>query len=318
MSNETNNRTTLITILAILTCALIGMGIYTYSLYNKNKELNNSIFNQNEKLNTQLDSINTLKVQVSENKIIIEHKNQDILRLESTIDGKNKEIALKEQEMKELEEKYEKIILIGSESEQMKKLVQELRRAREQRDSFRVERNKVAEEYNNLRKELIQKEQAIDILTRSTIPHLKEQVSILNGELEEKKKLIQIYNVRADISNIEINHLTNSIDFNLIFSNEDLYLLKSMNYNKLTFSPIIQNLDNQMYLLPSNPEYFTVNMYEAQPSIRIVFRTQTLNLKKAYKNKNAVNYEKGDRIKIEVKIDELNQLLVAQETFRLK
>jgi hypothetical protein len=52
--------------------------------------------------------------------------------------------------------------------------------------------------------------------------------------------------------------------------------------------------------------------------MRQSFVINNVKLSDRYRKRNAVNYEKGDRIELSIQIPELNNLIIAQKDFRLR
>ena len=130
------------------------------------------------------------------------------------------------------------------------------------------------------------------------------------------------FNVRASVQDVDLDMDRNAITFNLSFSDADLRTLQSLNVRQLSFVPNIVNQETDLAFTIEgalNPEQvFSHLLMELQPSMRQSFVINNVTLSDNYRKRNAVNYEKGDRIELSIQIPELNNLIIAQKDFRLR
>lgn len=311
----------------------IAAGIYFYS------QLNNRIdqlTSEKTALEIDLNKLENENKTFSENliatEIKLEFKQKEVERLESEVLNKLREIESKEKEIIELERKNERYLdrinqymTTGGTKEikeHIEKLNAEIKRTRKQRDSIRVERNKLVTDLNNLIKVVDEKEEKIEVLTKSTIPSLENRIYTLNQELEHKKNVERFYNLRAEIEGLELDQNSNSIIFTLNFTEEEVQLMKSLNLNSVTLFPSVKNMNTQQYweltTRGSFGEMFKINKNDLSTSMHLGYKVNNISLRKAFKKKNAINLQKGTPFMIDVRIEELNNLSIAQSKFKIK
>lgn len=316
----------------VLGVLLIGLGIFTIITYQAKKNLEAQMFTADEELDSQQELIDQQQSQLTDFQIELDHREQNIERLNQEIEEKVARMEQQDAMLEELEARNEKLLTdfnsllrTGASPDTQKfidDLTEEIVKTRNQRDSFRIARNELIEANEVLKREVQEERQQIDYLQRSQIPKLQAEVANLQQIVANNEQVMSAFNVRAAVQDIDLDMDRNAISFNLSFSDADLRKLQNLNIRKLSFVPTIVNQETDLTFTIEgalNPDQtFSHLLMELQPSMRQSFVVNNVSLRKSYRKRNAVNYEKGDRIELSIQIPELNNLIIAQKDFRLR
>lgn len=316
----------------VLGVLLIGLGIFTIITYQAKKTLEEQMFTADEELGSQQELIDQQQDQLTDFQIELDHREQNIERLNQEIEEKVARMEQQDAMLEELEARNEKLLTdfnsllrTGASPDTQKfidDLTEEIVKTRNQRDSFRIARNELIEANEALKREVQEERQQVDYLKRSQIPKLQAEVANLQQVVANNEQVMSAFNVRASVQEIDLDMDRNAISFNLSFSDADLRKLQNLNIRKLSFVPTIVNQETDLTFTIEgalNPDQtFSHLLMELQPSMRQSFVFNNVSLRKSYRKRNAVNYEKGDRIELSIQIPELNNLIIAQKDFRLR
>lgn len=316
----------------VLGVLLIGLGIFTIITYQAKKNLEEQMLTAGEEIGNQQELIEQQQDQLTDFQIELDHREQNIERLNQEIEEKVARMEQQDAMLKELEARNEKLLTdfnsllrtgASPDTQQfMDDLTAEIVKTRNQRDSFRIARNELVDANEALKRALQEERQEVDFLKRSQIPKLQDEIAKLQQTVNNNQQVMSAFNVRASVQDVDLDMDRNAITFNLSFSDADLRTLQSLNVRQLSFVPNIVNQETDLAFTIEgalNPEQvFSHLLMELQPSMRQSFVINNVTLSDNYRKRNAVNYEKGDRIELSIQIPELNNLIIAQKDFRLR
>ncbi|MEL6942687.1 MAG: hypothetical protein AAFO82_08460 [Bacteroidota bacterium] len=331
------------TIIAIILSSLvvIGLSVWIFTLSSKVKNLTND----RDKFSYDLsvcqtqsseleDNVTNLEFELKEANLEIEYKDKEISRIEEESARKQEEINRLNVEKQELDKTIDKkeaeirrIMLEGPQNEKVKEYVnrmkEEILGLKKEKARLVREKNDFVEQVNKLQKEKLENERKIRLLQENEIPRLKAEIESLQEEVNFVSTVKDYMNLRAEINNLRIDSDRNEILFNLTLKEEDMARLRQLGLKTVNFTPVIENISNGMFFIPKVKDVNNVNIFEKQMSdinnnINIVFPVSNVNLAKVYKKRNPINYDKGDKIRITVKLTELNSLSIADQVYRFK
>lgn len=319
-------------IMIVLGLLLVGLSVFTFITYQDKQDLEAEMADAGQKIGDQEELIEEQQGKLTDFQIELDHREQDIQRLQEEIVEKVERMEQQDAMLVELEERNEKLlqdlnslIRTGASPDTKKfidELTAELVKTRVQRDSFRLSRNQLIETNEALKRDLQEQLQEVDFLKRSQIPKLQDEIAKLQQVVTNNEQVMNAFNVRASVQDIAADMDRNAINFNLSFSDADLRTLQSLQLRQLSFVPVIVNQETDLTFTIEgalNPEQtFSYLLPELQPSMRQSFVINNVDLRDNYRKRNAVNYEKGDRIELAIQIPELNNLIIAQKEFRLR
>jgi len=327
--NEDNTPRNIMIVMGLL---LIALSIFTIITYQAKNNLEEQMLTADEEIDDQQQLIDKQQEQLTDFQIELDHREQNIDRLNQEIEEKVARMEQQDAMLQELEERNEKLLTdfnslvrTGASPDTQKfmdELTAELVKTRNQRDSFRIARNELVEANEALKRDLQEQLQEVDFLKRSQIPRLTKEIERLQEIVTDNQQIMSAFNVRASVQNVDLDVDNNAITFNLSFSDADLRILQSLSIEKLSFVPVIVNQETDLSFTiegAMNPDQiFSHSLMELQPSMRQSFVINNVTLRDSYRKRNAVNYEKGDRIELSIQIPELNNLIIAQKDFRLR
>ncbi len=311
---------------------LLGLCVFTIITYQAKKNLEEQMLTAGEEIGDQQQLIDQQQDQLTDYQIELDHREQNIERLNQEIEEKVARMEQQDATLKELETRNEKLLTdfnsllrTGASPDTQKfmdDLTAEIVKTRNQRDSFRISRNELIEANEGLKREIQEERQQVDFLRRSEIPKLQDEVARLQQRVANNEQVMSAFNVRASVQDVDLDVDRNAITFNLSFSDADLRTLQNLKVRQLSFVPVIVNQETDLTFTIEgalNPEQvFSHLLMELQPSMRQSFVINNVTLRDSYRKRNAVNYEKGDRIELSIQIPELNNLIIAQKDFRLR
>lgn len=282
--------------------------------YNQSKEKEDKL--SSEKKVLEIDKkYNLREIESLTDKL--EKKKKEAIELEDKIKLKNKEII---DYFKELQSIAESGMSkkVREEMENMTFLIDKLNN---DKDELNELKDKLEEEVEMIKKDIELKQKKIDLYEKVEVPKLEKVIENQKRELEKAIEYKKYINIRASIENIEIAKKENAIEFELLFDQKSIDYFKSESiFDEYTFSPTITNLSEQIALIPQlqNFKQFTKGSDEIKKTMQIIFPVSNFELKTYKKGSKGVNLSKGDKLEIEVKIDELDGLVVAKKTINIK
>ena len=319
-------------IMIVMGVLLLGLCAFTIITYQAKKNLEEQMLTAGEEIGSQQELIDQQQAQLTDFQIELDHRAQNIERLNQEIEEKVARMEQQDAMLRELETRNEKLLTdfnslvrTGASPDTQKfmdDLTAEIVKTRNQRDSFRIARNELIEANEALKRDLQQQLQEVDYLKRSQIPKLQDEIAKLQQVVANNEQVMSAFNVRASVQDVDLDVDRNAITFNLSFSDADLRKLQSLKVRQISFVPVIVNQESDLTFTIEgalNPEQtFSHLLMELQPSMRQSFVINNVRLSDTYRKRNAVNYEKGDRIELSIQIPELNNLIIAQKDFRLR
>jgi len=276
------------------------------------------------------DNDQELQLTIKKAEIETEYKIREIEDLNRKIEEKNTDVSDLKKEIKEKELKIEdnlnqlrKIIEEGATDEMkdnMNSLYKEIESLKNENAKLKSDKEKLHTEINKLNKKLIEEQREIQILKKVTLPEIQNKLTMLDNQLQIANKFQDFLNLRAEIQNIMVDNKRDIIQFDLVFEPQEIeYLKKNKQLSKFTFSPKIINETHKSYLIPAIEDFsdFTKQRTELSEFVTVTFPVSNQSLRKFKNGKKGINYSKGDLIKINVTLDELYNMEVANTSFYL-
>ncbi len=318
-------------ILGIISSVLIT---WLFFLYGNVSDLEKEVRDCQYHLTTcenELKSKEKLRVENDKLQVDIEYKIKEINLLEETVEKRNERISELDNSIKykdvEIQNLYTEIkdLVSGGLTDKAKKelelLHQKIKSINKEKTELLSERSSLNDEILKIGKEKIALEKELNQFKNVIIPDYKKTISRLENEVELAKKFKEYINIRADISNLDLDFDENDIIFDISFSDADFdYLKNKCGLREITFSTIIENKSKGVFLQPDIPnfEYFTISTSSLSNPYTIKYPIKGYELKKNHKKRRFFKSDKGDDLVFKVMLDELNRLTIVNQKFNIR
>ena len=272
-----------------------------------------------------------LQLQIKKAEIESEYMQKDIQLLEKGMLEKeekilelNNEIELKKKEIDKGRLDLKKVIEQGATDEmreEISSLYKKIDELTSQNRQLEFEKESIRNEMALMQEELLSKQKELDIINKVTIPDINQKFILLEQELDISKQFREFYNLRAEIQNIRIDNKRDIMQFDLLFDTDEIeYLRQNLEMTQYTFKPKITNETKNTLFIPQIKDFseFTKDKTELTEFITVTFPVSNYELKRYKNGTKGVNLKKGDKIKIDIVLEELFEMEIANKSFYLK
>lgn len=272
-----------------------------------------------------------LVIEVKKAQIENEYKEQEIKYLEGVISDKEKaisnlnlDIERKNSKIDKLYVDLRKVIEEGATDEvknRIKELTLEIEKLTNEKQVLVRERNGYSNQLRKLELKLLEKEKRIKMYAEVEIPELRDKINALRDDMSFAQQFKEYINMRAEIESLEIDRSSGNIKFELHLEQHDVeYLRANEKFENYTFSPYIENeSENVIYYLGMEELRRFVKPRGEIAQYMIIEYPIGKSILKQYKDgQKGINYTRGDKFKISVRIRELNDLEIGNMSFYLK